>query len=99
MAKPLQGTAAVNYGILAAILLVTFFLYLPSMQHSFLAWDDHMYIRDNPLVHTIHLKEIFSQYVAGNYHPITVLALAIEYRFFGLEPAGYHAVNLFLHLL
>ena len=89
----------VNYGILSAILLVTFFLYLPSLQHSFLAWDDNMYIRDNPLVHSVNLKEIFSQYVAGNYHPFTVLALAIEYRFFGLDPAGYHAVNLFLHLV
>jgi tetratricopeptide (TPR) repeat protein len=35
----------------------------------------------------------------GNWHPLTVLILAVEYHLFGMSPVGYHAVNLLLHLL
>ena len=32
------------------------------------------------------------------YHPLSILSLAVDYRLFGLDPVGYHAVNLALHL-
>lgn len=51
------------------------------------------------MIYSIDLKEIFSRYVLGNYHPFTILTLALEYHLFGLSPTGYHAVNLLLHLL
>jgi protein O-mannosyl-transferase len=87
------------YVALAIILLISFLIYLPVFHNGFLSWDDDTYIKDNPLIYSINLKEIFSHYVLGNYHPLTILALAIEYLFFGLNPTGYHAVNLLLHLL
>jgi tetratricopeptide (TPR) repeat protein len=86
------------YLALAIIVLISCFVYLPVLQNGFV-WDDDFYIRNNPLIHSINLKEIFSQNVLGNYHPLTILALAIEYHFFGLNETGYHAVNLLLHLL
>jgi tetratricopeptide (TPR) repeat protein len=87
------------YGALAIILLISFIAYSPVLQHGLLAWDDDFYIKNNPLVHSINLKEIFSQPVLGNYHPVTMLTLAIEYQLFGLNGTGYHVVNLLLHLL
>src|SRR5213078_2787736 len=48
---------------------------------------------------SIDFKEIFSSYVLGNYHPLTMLSFAIEYHFWGLNEAGYHIVNVLLHLL
>ena len=62
-------------------------------------WDDDDYVRNNLLVHSINLKEIFSNYVVGNYHPLTVLMLAFEYKLFGVVETGYHVVNLLFHLL
>ncbi|HMK19500.1 MAG TPA: tetratricopeptide repeat protein [Chitinophagaceae bacterium] len=88
-----------KYLALAVILLISFLVYLPVLTNGLLAWDDNAYIRDNQLVLSFNLKDIFSQYVMGNYHPLTVLALAIEYKFFGLNATGYHTVNLLLHLL
>ena len=37
--------------------------------------------------------------VVCNYHPLTVLSDAIEYKFFGLNPFIYHFDNLLLHLI
>lgn len=87
------------YGLLAIILLISFIAYFPVLHNSSFVWDDDGYIRNNLLLKTFRLKEIFSRIVMGNYHPFTILVLAIEYHFFGLNATGYHAVNLFLHLL
>ncbi|OLE52912.1 MAG: hypothetical protein AUG74_21350, partial [Bacteroidetes bacterium 13_1_20CM_4_60_6] len=45
------------------------------------------------------ISEVFSHYFEGNYHPITLIVNSIEYQLFGFKPAGYHAVNLLLHLV
>lgn len=86
-------------GMLMIILLISFFAYLPVLHNGLLDWDDYGYIKNNPLIFSINLKEIFSHNVMWNYHPLTITILAIEYHFFGLNPAGYHAVNLLFHLL
>jgi hypothetical protein len=36
---------------------------------------------------------------ATNWHPLTWLSLIADYEWFGLNPAGYHITNLFLHIL
>ena len=88
-----------NYYALTFIILISFIAYLPVFQNSLLAWDDDRYIKNNILVHLFDLKSIFSQYVMGNYHPITMLIFAIEYHLFGMSATGYHVINLLLHLL
>lgn len=87
------------YGSLGLILLISIIAYLPVFQNGLLAWDDDAYIRNNPLLYSFDLKSIFSQYVKSNYHPFTIIILAFEYQLFGLNPAGYHTVNLLLHLV
>jgi tetratricopeptide (TPR) repeat protein len=104
MKNPQKAELAANidrlkWAALAVILLVSFAAYLPIFHNGLLAWDDNAYIRDNVLIHSINLKDIFSHYVVSNWHPITILTLALEYQFFGLNATGYHSVNLLLHLL
>jgi len=88
-----------NYLPLFIILLLSFIAYLPVLQNGFVNLDDDQYIQENFLIRTINLKEIFSAYFMGNYHPLTMLVLAIEYKLFGMAPAGYHVVNLLFHLV
>jgi tetratricopeptide (TPR) repeat protein len=103
--NPPMAKLAVNadrwkyYGALAFILVLSFIAYLPALHNGLLSWDDNSYIRDNPLLYSFNLKEIFSRNVVSNYHPLTILTLALEYQFFGLNPTGYHAFNVLLHLL
>ncbi|MEO6131849.1 MAG: tetratricopeptide repeat protein [Saprospiraceae bacterium] len=84
---------------LVGIILLSLLVYIPVLHNTFLYWDDTYYIRDNSLIYSFNLKDIFSTNVMGNYHPVTILVLAIEYHFFGLSETGYHAVNLIIHLL
>ena len=82
---------------LSAILLISLIVYIPVFTSGFV-WDDISYIENNHLVRSFNLQGIFSQYVMGNYHPFTVLMLAMEYQLFGLNASGYHIINLLFHL-
>jgi Tfp pilus assembly protein PilF len=66
------------------------------------AWDDHGYVvRNYPIQDPVSLKSILwclTSFTEANWHPMTWLALHIQYQFFGLNPGGYHVVNLLLHL-
>ena len=84
---------------LSCIIVISFLAYLPVLKNGFVNWDDESYILDNPILPAFNLKEIFSKYVEGNYHPLTMLAYSIQYHFFGVNAQGYHAVNLLIHLL
>ena len=86
------------YFALAIVAIVTLITYYPALQNLFV-WDDDDYIKNNALVHSINFKEIFSNYVMGNYHPITVLALAFEYQAFELSEKSYHMINILVHIL
>jgi hypothetical protein len=81
---------------LLGILLVTFAIYIPCFKNEFV-WDDLVYIKENPLIYTINIPKIFSAYLAGNYHPLTVLVHAIEYSLFEFNTTGYHVVNVLIH--
>src|SRR5206468_1940655 len=97
--KPVE-TANRNYYIpLLVIILISFIAFLPVLHNGFVNLDDDRYILNNPSLFSVNLKDIFSRYVEGNYHPLTMLTYAIEYQLFGLNAQGYHVVNLMLHLL
>ena len=89
----------VNIIYLLVILLISFLAYLPVLHNGFVNWDDDQYIQENWIIHTFNIKEIFTGYFMGNYHPLTMLVLAIEYKLFGIAPTGYHLINLLIHLL
>jgi hypothetical protein len=82
---------------LGLILIITLVAYLPVFKAGFV-WDDTNYVQNNQQIRSIDLESIFSKYVMGNYHPLTMLAFAVEYKFFGLNETGYHIINLLLHL-
>jgi len=83
---------------LGAILAVTFVVYLPSLGNGFLNWDDNFYVTDNPVVAHPTLHGILTQNLGGNYHPLTMATLALNYRISGLDAGSYHWLNLLFHL-
>ena len=83
---------------LGAILVVTFVVYLPSLDNGFLNWDDNQYVTENPAMAQPGLHDLLTVPLGGNYHPLTMLSLALNYRLSGLDPASYHWLNLLLHL-
>ncbi len=88
--------------LLAVVVIVTILIYFPSLHHQFTNWDDNDYITENPYIKAltaVNVDYIFTKPIALNYHPLTMLTLALNYRFSGTEPFSYFLVNIILHLL
>ena len=88
-----------NRGWLPGLLLVvgTILAYQPAWHGGFL-WDDDMHITKNRmLVDPGGLKQIWSSPESPQYYPMVFTSFRLEHALWGLNPAGYHWVNLLLH--
>lgn len=87
---------------LGVILFLTSLAYLNIFPNQFVM-DDFDFIVDWPLIQDWkNLPKFFIGYVTpdrqeGIYSPLKTLFHAITYHFFGLNPAGYHAVSILVH--
>jgi tetratricopeptide (TPR) repeat protein len=98
--KPITGWLQYRIEILLA--LCSFIAYYPVLSNAFIDWDDLKYITENPITRDLSFQGIlnmFSQPVMGNYHPLTMLSLAINFAISGASPMGYHLTNILLHIL
>src|SRR6266705_224786 len=82
-----------------ALCLVTILVYRPARHGGFI-WDDDRYVMHNSLLTAPDgLRRIwFSLDAPSQYFPLTYTVLRIERSLWDLQPAGYHWVNIFLHL-
>ncbi|MDD4215450.1 MAG: glycosyltransferase family 39 protein, partial [Bacteroidales bacterium] len=88
--------------IIYAILAVTAIMYSRALFNGFASLDDDDYLFDNPFIKHFNfesLKEIFSSFYLGNYHPLTTLTYLFEYHIYGLNPLPFHVLNVLLHLV
>jgi len=83
---------------LALLLMVgTIAAYRPAWQAGFI-WDDHSHVENNTLlVAPDGLKRIWFSFDSPQYYPLVFTTFRLERAFWGLNPAGYHWVNLLLH--
>lgn len=79
---------------LAAILSVIVFY--PVINNGFV-WDDTPYVTENPYFRKF-TSEIFGAFWMGNYHPLTLLSLYLDFLIAENNPLIYHLHNLVLHL-
>lgn len=82
----------------ALLLLVTVAAYLPALSAGFV-WDDDVYVTANPVLRDLHgLAAAWTRLDATpQYYPLTHTSLFLDHALWGLDPRGYHAVNLLLH--
>jgi hypothetical protein len=87
-----------------AVLTVTAFWQLKDC--GFISYDDEQYVTKNAYVQSglngNSVKQAFSSELAkhsGHWHPITWLSLMLDHSIFGLNPHGYHLVNLLFHVM
>ena len=82
------------------IVLLVFLAYLPALHGGFI-WDDDVYVTNNPLLTAPDgLRRIwFTMDSPSQYFPLTYTVFRIEYALWGLNPAGYHGVNILLHAI
>jgi len=92
-----QRSRACAFGLLLAAL--TIFVYRPSWNGGFL-WDDDDYITHNELLTAPDgLRRIwFSLDSPSQYFPLVYTTFRLEHALWGMNPTGYHWINLVLHV-
>lgn len=94
-----------NRNIVIIILLLVIASYLNSLGNSFV-FDDHNMVVENGYIKDINkLPKVFGPALSsvmmkrGMYRPFLMLSFAFNYAFGGLNPAGYHIINILIHFL
>jgi len=82
------------------LIAVTLVAYQP-VWHAGFVWDDDLYVTQNAALRDLDgLWRIWFQVGAvPQYYPLVYTVFWVEYHLWGLQPAGYHAVNVLLHAL
>ena len=96
------------------IVLISFIAYFPTFQNEITNWDDNKYITENPLLKELNGETISRMFLSsdseelywmGNYHPLTMLSLNINYQMTGedeeenINPFIFQLTNILLHLI
>ena len=95
---------AYQTGMIAmALILMVAFIYVPSLQHDFVDYDDHTYVTENSTVTTgLSFKSIHWAFIStegSNWHPLTWISHMLDVDLYGLNPGGHHLTNMLLHML
>jgi tetratricopeptide (TPR) repeat protein len=102
--KPNKGNLVIW---IFAIAIITFLFYSPALKNGITNWDDDQYVVNNPWLKDLskeNVKGIFSNYFMGNYHPLAMLSLSIDFKIGGVDKKGeikpgiFHFTNLLLHI-
>lgn len=86
--------------IVLTILIVI--AYYPALQGEFTNWDDNHYVSENEQMHVFspgYAKDCFTRFEIGNYHPLTMISLSLNFDPINPDPYPYHVTNLVLHIL
>ena len=90
------------YAIAAALGLLVVVCYLPAMLWGDLIWDDRIWSRAPAVLKWSGLGTIWfsPSLIEGEAHywPLAYTTFWLEHKIWGLAPAGYHIVNVALHL-
>jgi len=88
--------------LLTAVLCLVWLTFSPAADFDLLSWDDDINLQGNPHLTGLSaasLKWMFTDFTyQWRYQPLAWVTWFTIYEFQGLDPAGYHLVNLLLHL-
>lgn len=92
----------IRIGIASLLVLLILIVYYQVFSFDFLLYDTSVYVTENTRVHagiTIdNIKWAFTTSFFSNWHPLTWLSYMLDMELWGLNPAGFHATNLFFHI-
>ena len=82
----------------ATLVLLVAIVYWRTLDNGFV-WDDSLDVTNNAAIRSLQgLSNIWFQFgTLSQYYPLTHSTFWVEYHLWGLDPRGYHVVNLLLH--
>ena len=99
-ARTPQVGPAGGWGWPALIVALVCLGFWPVLGNEFVNWDDPFYFVNNLKYRGLspaHLQWMFTTLYMGHYQPLSWLTHGIVYLLWGMDPRGYHLVNLLLH--
>ena len=105
----LSSHSSVSRFSIVPVLLVTMILFMGVRNLDFVNWDDPEYVIENQYlelsaqnIKTAFLSGVHPDYpkgIASNYHPITIISLAVDKAIGDGRASTFHWNNLFFHLI
>lgn len=88
----------ISLALVTGVLIV----FLQTANHSFVGYDDDVYVTDNHWVRAGLTRQgvswAFTTFHAANWHPLTWLSHMADTEFFGLDAGKHHLVSVAFHL-
>jgi tetratricopeptide (TPR) repeat protein len=88
-------------GICIFLAAITFAVFVQTLRHEFVNYDDDVYVYENPEVSRgLTLQGIvwaFTHVHSSNWHPLTWISHMLDCQLYGLSPGGHHLTNILLH--
>jgi tetratricopeptide (TPR) repeat protein len=100
---PEQTKKSLILSIYFALAVSTLLVFWQVRNFDFVNYDDDIYVYENP--HVLNgltpaaVSWAFTTDVSSHWHPLTWISLMLDCQLFGLNPAGFHLVNLLLHIV
>jgi tetratricopeptide (TPR) repeat protein len=97
---PAGSSFALNDWLFVIALIAAVFLVYQPVWHAGFIWDDDTFLFSNPLIKQANgLYQFWFTTKAPDFFPLTSTTLWLEWRLWGMNPLGYHIVNVLLHAL
>jgi protein O-mannosyl-transferase len=99
-----RGSRRAPWRIVAplAAAAAAFLIYVPTLSHLFLNWDDTTYVVNNPWIRGWSIDtliHVFTKPYFSNFLPLHLVSYMVDYSLWGLNPFGYHLQSVLLHAL
>jgi protein O-mannosyl-transferase len=98
VAQVVQRLGTQNCLFAFALIVVVFLAYQPAWNGGFV-WDDDLHLLNNPVLKPGGIGKIWVPGNFANYWPLTSSVYWLEYEMWGLDPFGFHMVNIALHVI
>jgi len=82
------------------IFFIVVLVFRSAVQNGFVDWDDNSFVSKNLFIRSFsaeNILEMFTNFSTGNWHPVTWISHALDYKLFGLNPAGHHLTGIIFH--
>jgi tetratricopeptide (TPR) repeat protein len=98
VSMPVPASAPRRDALLVAA--VTLAVFAPALANDWVEWDDRINFLDNPHYRGLGWRQIVWMFTVawnGHWTPLAWLSLGLDYVLWGLNPVGYHLVNILWH--